>query len=215
MKTVILASLVALCAISADAVLAADAPTTMDPPVVDAAGPDWGGFYAKVYGGLTLEDTLAIDPGTGDIDFDILQGTLAGASVGIDTGLAGLSVELDLTWSSAEYAGGAGYTLDAITLMGNAVFEVPVTDVFGVYAGAGLGVVDATYDFITGQANGQGAAGQVFAGASLNMTENLSVFGEARYQAAFESVPWTSPGYPDGDLEFARKAVLLGLKLSM
>jgi len=177
--------------------------------------PDWGGFYAKVYGGVTADDVLAIDGGGGDQDFEILRGSMAGASIGLNTGIDGLSVEADATWSSGEYAGGQGYTLDTVTLMGNVVFEAPLADTLGVYAGAGLGVVAVTYDFITGEGTGKGAAGQVFAGADLSLTDELSVFGELRYQAAFENVPIIAVGFGSGDLEFARKAAVVGLKLSM
>jgi len=211
---VALAATLLCCTALSSVVLAADA-LPPEPVIVDAPASGWGGFYAKVYGGVTLADVLAIDPGTGDIDFDILQGGLAGASFGIDTGVAGLSVELDATWSSAEYAGGLGYTLDAVTLMGNVVYEAPLADTVGVYAGAGVGIVAVTYDFLTGEGTGQGAAGQVFVGADLNLTDNLSVFGELRYQAAFENVPFIAVGFGAGDIEFARKAALVGLKLSM
>lgn len=217
MKMIAAAGAIAfLCASAATcSALAADAPPIIDTPVVEQPAPDWGGFYAKVYGGVTADDVLAIDGGGGDIDFEILRGNMAGASLGVDTSIDGLSVELDATWSSGEYAGGLGYMLDTVTLMGNVVFEAPLADTFGVYAGAGLGVVAVTYDFLTGEGTGKGAAGQVFAGANLSLTENLSVFGELRYQAAFENVPIVATGFGNGDLEFARKAAVVGVKLSM
>jgi opacity protein-like surface antigen len=56
---------------------------------------------------------------------------------------------------------------------------------------------------------GYGAGGQVFAGLSMNVADNVSVFGEVRYQGAFSTID------ADGwEVDFSRTAVLAGLKFS-
>ena len=53
---------------------------------------DWvSGFYAKIYAGATLPDELRFN----SADFDINAGYALGGAIGIETGINGLSVELD------------------------------------------------------------------------------------------------------------------------
>lgn len=172
--------------------------------IVEEAAPvtaqDWGSFYLKVYGGTTLESTLSWDGS----DYDMEAGWLVGGAVGMEVFTPGLSIELDVTASKANY--GDDTFLSGSTVMADLVYTAALTDTFSAYLGAGLGIVGAQYedyDF------GYGAGGQAFAGLSLDLTENVSVFGEARFQSAFDTIE--ADGY---DLEFSRTAVLAGIKLS-
>jgi opacity protein-like surface antigen len=103
--------------------------------------------------------------------------------------------------------------------MGNVVFDAAVAEGFGIYGGAGLGGVGVRYntDLIDPAytATGIAAGGQVFAGASVDLAQNVSLFGEYRYQSAFAPVSVTdNGGYGTYTLEYARSAVLVGIKIS-
>jgi opacity protein-like surface antigen len=194
----------------ASAVLAADPPELM---MVDEPVTDWGGFYAKVYGGATAPNVLL----WGGDEYDVDQGWIGGAALGISLG-NGLSIELDATASSALYTGQDNY-VNGATLMANAVFEVPVADMLGVYGGIGVGGVFVEYNAeITDPAftaTGTALGGQILVGVSFDLTDNVSVFGEARYQSAFGDVSVTDDGgYGTYDMGFARTAVLVGIKIS-
>lgn len=187
---------------SGGAAVAAD--LMVQEPVVAPALADDGSVYFKVYGGVTLENTLSWSDGI-EGDYDLDAGWLFGGAVGMDVFAPGLAVELDATYSHAEYSG-EGNDLNGITVMADLVYTAPLTDALSAYFGAGLGVVGAQYqDFDYGY----GFGGQVFAGLSMNVTDNVSVFGEVRYQGAFDTID--ADGF---DVEFKRTAVLAGLKFS-
>lgn len=169
--------------------------------VAPAAVSEAGTIYLKVYGGASLENTLEWE-GT---DYDLDAGWLIGAAIGTEVFAPGLSVELDATASHAVYTGETN-DLNSVALMANLVYTAPIADAVSIYFGAGAGVIGvqyADYDY------GYGAGGQVFAGLSLDLTDNVALFGEARYQTAFGTID--ADGY---DVEFGRASVLAGLKFS-
>ena len=184
---------------SGSAAVAAD--LMVQEPVVAPALADDGSVYFKVYGGVTLGNTLSWE---GD-DYDLDAGWLFGGAVGMDVFAPGLAVELDATVSSADYSGG-DTPLNGVTVMADLVYTAPLTDAVSAYFGAGLGVVGVQYD---DNDYGYGAGGQVFGGLLLAVADNVSLFGEVRYQSAFSTID--ADGY---DVEFSRTAVLAGLKFS-
>jgi opacity protein-like surface antigen len=170
-------------------------------------------LYAKVYGGITVPNDLVFE----GLSYPLDAGYLLGASIGVGTGLEGLSVELDLNHSSANYTGHDNY-LKATSLFGNLVYTVSLTEAFEVYGGAGLGAAYVQYD--NGYDNnydsdGTAFVGQVFAGVGTTLADNISLFGELRYQSAFGDVAVEESGGYGYDLEFARTSVLVGLKFAM
>lgn len=166
-------------------------------------------LYAKVLGGAALQGNL--DFGTSNYDLDV--GWIAGAALGADL-MPGLSAELEVTGSSARYSS-YDNSLGALTLMGNLVYTAPLNDTFAVYGGIGLGGVLIAYDNEddTYDADGVGAAGQVFGGIEAEIADGVSLFTEARYQSAFSEVSVTDD-VGSYDVEFNRTSVLAGLKLS-
>lgn len=68
-------------------------------PMMAPSLADDGSVYLKVYGGVTLANTLSWD---GD-DYDLDAGWLFGGAVGMDVFAPGLAVELDGTYSRAYY----------------------------------------------------------------------------------------------------------------
>lgn len=181
------------------AVSAAD--LLVDEAAAPAAVSEAGTVYVKLFGGATLANTLEWDA----VDYDVDAGWLLGAAIGTEVFAPGLSVELDITASHAIYTG-YDTDLNSVTAMANLVYTAPVADAVSVYIGAGAGVIGVQYvdyDF------GYGAGGQVFGGLSLDIADNVAVFGEVRHQAAFDIID--ADGY---DMEFARTSVLAGLKFA-
>lgn len=170
---------------------------------------DWGSFYGKVYGGGTLANTLSWN-GT---DYPMDAGWLLGGAVGTGVGVPGVSVELDATASDANYT---GYDTSerAVTVMGDVVLSAPMGESFAVYGGAGLGAVGVQYHNASpDSAFGFGPGGQIFVGASAAVADNVSLFGELRYQAAFNPIDVDHNGHTD-TLQYNRTSVLFGLKFS-
>ncbi|WP_421758800.1 outer membrane beta-barrel protein [Devosia sp.] len=187
---------------SGGAAVAAD--LMVQEPVMAPALADDGSVYFKVYGGAVLEDSISIYSD----DYDLDAGWLFGGAVGMDVFAPGLAVELDATVSSSDINGSFldGVQVNGVTVMADLVYTAPLTDAVSAYFGAGLGVVGVQVD---GDDFGYGAGGQVFAGLSLAVADNVSLFGEVRYQGAFSTID------ADGwDVDFSRTAVLAGLKFS-
>jgi len=163
-----------------------------------AAETDWRP-YVKAYGGATIPNSLEWNGN----DFDVDAGWLLGGALGLQIN-ENLAVELDGTYSASQYSN-SGDALNGATLMANAVVSGPLSDQIAIYGGLGLGAVGGQYD---GGDWGYAAGGQVFVGVSFDVAENVSIFGEARYQAAFGLIN-------DGVYDFAiqRTAVLGGVKL--
>lgn len=174
---------------------------------------EWTDLYFKFYGGGTAED----EQFAGVQKWDLLNGHFLGASVGLSTPIEGLSVELDVSHSRAYYIGKQN-ALEATLAMANVVYSLPVGEQFSVYGGAGLGfgyvlddcIVSDVYD-----SDGYTAAGQVFAGAEMKLFDHVSLFGEARYQSALDRVTVTDNVPDTYGVDYARLAVLFGLKVSL
>lgn len=177
----------------------------------DAAAAVEPAIYAKLFGGVAVEGDLAWDGWYYDVD----AGGIIGGAIGIGLGVPGLSAELEVTGSSALYSG-YDNSLDGVTLTGNLVYSAPLTDTLSLYGGVGLGAVLVNYDneYDDYDANGAGAAGQAFAGVEARVVEGISLFTEARYQAAFSPVSVTNGYDYSYDVEFSRASVLAGVKLA-
>ncbi len=210
-KSFIAVSIMAVASLGLTAAHAAD--LIVDEGVVDVGPVATGGFYAKLFAGGTLSGNLFYR----DTDYDTDAGWIAGAALGFEPGIEGLSFELDATTGSTVYTG-FDATLAGTTLMGNVVYTVGA-DAFEIYGGAGVGGVFVSYDTDEGDGtefdgDGLGGAFQVFAGAGFNITENINLFAEARYQGGFSDVVITNNNDEDVDVEWNRTAILVGLKFS-
>jgi opacity protein-like surface antigen len=177
-----------------------------------AMAEDWSNFYVKVYGGSTAEDSLF----AGVQEWDLQQGSLIGAAVGISTPIPGLSIELDLTKSTANYAGNQNALL-ATLVTANAVYSIPVSANFSLYGGAGLGyayVLDDCISMEEWDADGTAIGGQVFIGADMMIAEGVSVFAEFRHQAALGRVE-VEDQHDIFGVDYRRNTILAGLKISL
>jgi opacity protein-like surface antigen len=177
-----------------------------------AMAEDWSNFYVKIYGGGTAEDALF----AGVQEWDLQQGSLMGAALGIATPVPGLSLELDVTSSAANYVGDQNALL-ATLVTANAVYSIPVSANFSLYGGAGLGyayVLDECIDFDAWDADGTAIGGQVFIGADMMIADRVSVFAEFRHQAALGRVEVEDQSDIFG-VDYRRNTILAGLKISL
>lgn len=173
---------------------------------------DWGAFYAKVFGGVTApESNLAWGAATYPID----AGWIGGVAIGLATPIEGLSVEIDATTASALYT---GFTTSyaPTTVMGNVVFTLPVVEQFDIYGGVGVGAVHLRYvaPAAADAASGVGLGGQAFAGVNFNVTENVALFTEVRYQASSPIRVTDGGTYGSYNMDYRHTSVLAGLKFS-
>jgi len=174
------------------------------PAFAQMAMPTFSGFYIQAYGGLRVPDNLQYN-GTAQ---DLGIGTTLGASVGVDTSIPGVSAELDYMHTSANYSA-LGTSLDSQSFMVNGIYNLDL-NMGGIkpYLGAGLGAVNVTYK---SSDSGTGLGFQVKAGVSGPINDQLSWFGEYRYQQAFGNLNIGSPAYP---VEYASHSILGGIKIS-
>jgi opacity protein-like surface antigen len=138
---------------------------------------------------------------------DLGIGTTLGASLGANTSLPGVSVDVDYMHSSANYSG-LGTSLDSQSLMIDGQYAPSLPLMVQPYIGAGIGAVNVTYKS-SDSATGLGY--QVKFGATGQITDQLSWFGEYRYQQALGTLNMGSPAYP---VEYASHSILGGLKFS-
>lgn len=206
LRTILSTAVLALLAVpAASGVMAAD--LIVDEPAAIAATPVLSGVYVEVYGGGHF-------PGTStyfDIhdEYSMLAGPTLGVSAGILTPVPGLSAGLDVMWTSSEYDY-LGEYLHTLSLMAELEYALPVGDAFEVYAAAGLGVVNITFEDGPGDTwSGSGAGYQVAVGARVEVVENVSLFAEYKHQDTF--------GYVDvegDDVSWPTDNVLVGLRFA-
>ena len=190
---------------AAGGALAADAPMTLQvvpPPMVEEG---WHP-YVKLYGGYLPAQKINFV----DVDQDMDAGWLLGGAIGAEV-MDGISVEIDGTYSTADFTGPLAEGINAATLMANVVLTGALTDEIAVYGGVGLGGVGTQYYEDPDSDWAYGAGGQIFAGLSYSVAENVSIFGEARYQAAFDTITMDHDGHTD-DIAFTRYSLLAGVK---
>ncbi|MDR3476096.1 MAG: outer membrane beta-barrel protein [Devosia sp.] len=169
----------------------------------DMSLPTINNFYLQGAAGLRIPDNLRYD-GTAE---DLGIGTTLGASFGVDTSIPGVSFDLDYLRSSANYTG-LGTSLDSQSLMVDGQYTLDLNMGIKPYAALGLGGVNVTYKSAD---SGNALGYQVKLGAAGPITDQLSWFGEYRYQQAFGDVSVGSPAYP---VEYASHSLLGGLKIS-
>ena len=172
-----------------------------DPTLADPVG---SGLYVILLGGVSLPGTLDFDPG---VNFDLNAGYALGGAIGWQTGLGGLSLEVDYMQSRHQLAVQGDTFFGTQTLMANAKYTFWLNDMVDVYAGAGLGAYGITSQQVPGAAGTDWAQGyQVMVGADLHVTDRLSVLGEFRYQNSFKPIDIDGPAF------VANTAILTGLK---
>lgn len=165
-----------------------------------------GELYIEGQVGSALESEL----GYGGTDFDVESDTAWGGAIGMTDVFAGMDLELDVMTTSRGYDGFAT-SLDTVSVLVNGVFDIPLTlGPFNPYAGVGLGMIEVEYDggsvFPAFSDSEWVLGGQVFAGARANIAQNVSLFGEWRYQTADDAE------LAGVDVEYSSHSVLFGAR---
>lgn len=172
---------------TAAAARAADLPVAA--PAAAIASPVLSGFYAEIYGGGALAGTLdALDSGAPSYTEQMNAGWAFGGAIGMETGVSGLSVEADVFHTRRDESGYPDYILDTTSVMANAKYTFHLSDSFDLYAGAGLGGINFSYDEGGTTYSGWGLGYQVMAGAAVNVSDSVSLFGEYRFQNTFSHI---------------------------
>lgn len=200
----------------APAVHAADLMVSTPPPAAPMAPASPMNVYAMLYGGVAFGG--AIDwynpDGSFEDEYTIDPGWAIGGTIGVETPIDGVSIEGDIFHTYREYNDYPTYNLSTTSLMANLKYTAHLSSTFDVYMGAGLGGIMLSYDDDGDIYEGWGLGYQAMVGASMNVTDNVSIFGELRYQNSFSPIPVSGP-YDDYQLQAPVAAALVGIKLSM
>ncbi len=166
------------------------------------------GVYMQVFGGAALTSDMEWDDTT---TYSIENGSAFGGSIGMATGMDGVTVELDFLHTNRLSEGDPLYPVSTNTLMVNGKYTVGLSDMFDIYFGAGIGGFNLHYDSNGTIYDGWALGYQVLAGVEAKVSDQFSIIGEIRHQDAFSPVPVTG-GYT---LDSSINAVLVGLKVHM
>lgn len=160
-------------------------------------------FWVDIYGGERLANTLLWNGGS----YDLSAGQTFGATFGMGLG-NGLAIDADVMEVNSCYIGGCpSDVLNSTSFMADIDYTAWLSDSFGIYGGAGLGFIRLNYD---NSDYGTGAGGQVKAGVIAKLSDNVSIFGEAKFQEAFGTVQ-TGPD----QIQDANTSILAGLRFGM
>lgn len=157
-------------------------------------------IYVQLMGGVALPHDVTFYLGTA---VDAVDPTVLGYSFAGALGVVihdGLSVEADVlhTFRNEEAAGDDTYA--TTSLMVNAKYTAHLTDMFSVYGAVGVGHIwltnfDGPPVSQTFELSGFGY--QLIAGAAAQVTDNMAVVGEYRYQDTFSPYDIGGPGDPN------------------
>jgi opacity protein-like surface antigen len=201
-RAVLLASSAVLAV--ASAANAADPIPPAAPVMVDTSFVD-SSIYVQLVGGVALPNFVSI---TGT-SFDTDMGYAGAATIGVVV-MDGLSVEGDVFVSgSTDSPPSDAFSHTSASLMANLKYTAHLNDMFSLYAAGGVGWIfgneqPGDYDY-------DGAGFQVILGAGAQVTDNLTVVAEYRYQNAFS--PMDVDAAPGSTVEYPVHAVMGGIKL--
>lgn len=203
MRRLLIASLLAI--VSATAASAADAPLIVTETDADTSFVN--SVYFQLLGGYVAAGEVSFNDG-GDV-YDTVAGWGIAGTVGVVV-MDGLSVEADVLHTRRAETP-APYEYYTTSLMANLKYTAELNEMFSLYAAAGLGYIWNIEHYIpTGEEwTASGFGYQVIVGASAQVTDNIALIGEARFQNTF--------GEAEGDgfsLGVPTTAVLFGAKVS-
>jgi outer membrane protein OmpA-like peptidoglycan-associated protein/outer membrane protein W len=190
------------------------------PVVAQAQTPE--GAYVAIHGGVNfnMDNDAEVAGVSGEVETDV--GYAAGAAAGYAFG-GGPRVELETTWRSngVDNVGGFGTdgSLDSVSVMANAIYDVPLGMDFFPYVGAGVGMSWVMAD-MTEPSSGRGFddndiafAYQGIAGVGYNITQNVGMTLDYRFLGTTGLDFDTPAGKADYDAYY-NHTVMLGLRYS-
>ncbi|MCF8479395.1 MAG: OmpA family protein [Rhodospirillum sp.] len=190
------------------------------PAVAQAQTPE--GAYVAIQGGVNFNvDNEASAAGvSGDVETNV--GYAAGAAAGYAFG-GGPRIELETTWRSngVDSVGGFGSNgdLNSVSVMANAIYDVPLGMDFYPYVGAGVGMSWVMADMVepsTGLSVNDddiAFAYQGIAGVGYNVTENVGVTLDYRFLGTTGLQFNSNAGNVDYDAYY-NHTVMVGLRYS-
>jgi opacity protein-like surface antigen len=146
-------------------------------------------MYFQLLGGAALGNTVTYNdfPSGDPLEPDATKmGYAIAGTIGVAV-MHGFSVEADVLNTHRDQDGGTS-AYHSTSVMANLKYTLPVNNIFGLYAAAGLGYVWYGVTDPTGGNNPTSGAGyQFIAGANAKITRNISLVGEVRYQDTFNA----------------------------
>jgi outer membrane protein OmpA-like peptidoglycan-associated protein len=190
------------------------------PAVAQAQTPE--GAYVAIQGGVNfnVDNEASVAGASGDVETNV--GYAAGAAAGYAFG-GGPRVELETTWRSNSVdsvgAFGANGDLNSVSVMANAIYDIPLGMDFFPYVGAGVGMSWVMADMrepSTGASvndNDIAFAYQGIAGVGYNVTENVGVTLDYRFLGTTPLDFSSAAGNVDYDAYY-NHTVMVGLRYS-
>lgn len=170
--------------------------------------------YVQVSGGPTFDPNLSF----GCCNYSLNTGYNVGGGIGTDLGDwlgPDWAVQGDIFYTHSQYTCCTDNTLSSLSLMGDLVYNWRNDSPFTPYIGAGLGGVDDMYSNISGaSADGWAFGYQFFVGLDWAAFENVSVFGEYRYQGSSNTTISGSYG-TIGNVGYESHNLTFGLRLHL
>jgi opacity protein-like surface antigen len=100
--------------------------------------------------------------------------------------IEGLSLDADYFYNRADYSGSPSAHLGSSSFMGDLIYHIPTNSPWGIYGGAGAGLV---HDNLDGNLHGSSdvLGWQGLGGVDYAFTPSTSLFAEYRYQNAHKA----------------------------
>jgi opacity protein-like surface antigen len=176
-------------------------------PVAVSASPS---IYVQLLGGAALGlDVDFFEDGINDESYTMDTGLAAAATLGVVV-MDNIAVEGDLYWTDRVFTTEPDYDLSTLSAMINVKAFLPVNEMFTLYGAVGVGYISYGVNPDEGNYNGWGY--QLIAGATADLTENIAVVGELRYQSGFGEIPFENDDRYG--IEAPTASALVGLKFS-
>ncbi len=156
--------------------------------LVTTGGASAQGWYVSVLGGTTF-DAPHINVGalraTPEVGFN------GGGRLGYDLDdvmpWSGFSLEADVFYNQAHFAGTDTARRDSLSYMGNLIYHVPTGWPIGIYGGAGIGAVTSEAYTFDAHDTSTVLGWQAIGGVDYAISPDTKMFAEYRYQQAHDA----------------------------
>lgn len=165
----------------------------------------------EAFAGVALGNTLTYDA----VPYDMHSAPAFGAAVYF-TGLGDFELGLDVLRTDRRYVGFVS-GVETTSVMANGRYVFQIGQAASGYVGLGLGMIDVTYDGSTSFPAFTGSrwvtGGQVQLGGRIPVGKG-HLFGELRYQTAFDDAVILDAAIPGAVIEYNSTNVLFGYRAS-
>lgn len=202
-------SALALVALGTVSVHAAD--LMVDPAPVYMPEPSSYDVYMQLLGGVELGTADVFNDGSDDFDNEFDVGPALAATLGVVI-QDGLSVELDGLYTYRNNSDVDDSYNSSASIMGNVKYTVDL-DTWSLYGAVGIGYIHYWDQFNGGDVGEFGGFGyQLIAGAGFDLTEDMTLIGEVRYQNTFAPAEYLTTDDPF-TIDVPTVSLLAGVKI--